>query len=174
MRWLVALALILVGFGPLGAQDAGHMVTVRIPPILRLRVEGTGLQLDALEEKGPLELGEGRHALRVVSNTAWTLRIEVSGEPLRLIEGQGRAEIALTVPPWGKRPDLPAAQILGGILAAPPSGLGASEGGVEVGLPLLAPEEGLLPLQPGLEGLPPPPLRSWTVEVVGEGGTVSW
>lgn len=79
-RWLVALALILVGFGPLGAQDAGHMVTVRIAPILRLRVEG-------------------RHALRVVPNTAWTLRIEVSGEPLRLIEGQGRAEIALTVPP---------------------------------------------------------------------------
>ncbi len=99
MRWLVALALILVGFGPLGAQDAGRMVTVRMPPILRLGVEGTGLQLDALKEKGPLELGEGRHALRVVSNTAWTLRIEVSGEPLRLIEGQGRAEIALTVPP---------------------------------------------------------------------------
>ncbi|GAA5337784.1 hypothetical protein Thermus77412_11560 [Thermus antranikianii] len=109
-RFLIGLGLMgvlwvfqpgLAGDAPLQAQ---HEVGIRIPVILRLEVVELGLRMEALPQ-GRLTLGPGSYRLRIVSNTRWRLWLvplleNPSSEASSfLLEGRGREEVTLQVPP---------------------------------------------------------------------------
>lgn len=96
---LLTVLLVLVACGSWGSQGDGHTLSIRIPPILHLEVKELGLRVDTLAPHPPLILGEGRYTVRVVANTAWTLTLEGPPHLAQTLEGRGRLEVAVTVPP---------------------------------------------------------------------------
>lgn len=106
LTFLLFVVPLALAEGPVAASRVG----VAIPPVAFLRVVSPSPGTPTFAEA--LELSSGRHVLRAVANTRWSLSLSVRGKVLvdgvpygegrHVLEGRGRREVVLEVEEGGR------------------------------------------------------------------------